>query len=72
MLAGAQVSPEQPQEDIQTVKSRTDRPFGANFLLALPKPGDEEAVATQRFLNRFREELDKQCICYQDLLVRRA
>jgi hypothetical protein len=29
-----------------------------NFLLALPEPSDEEAVATQRFLNRFREELD--------------
>jgi hypothetical protein len=48
----------QLQEDIQTVKARTDRPFGVHFLLALPKPGDEEAVATQRFLNRFREELD--------------
>jgi nitronate monooxygenase len=58
VLAGARVSPDQLQEDIQTVKSCTDRPFGVNFLLALPEPGDEDALATQRFLNHFREELD--------------
>jgi nitronate monooxygenase len=57
MLAGARVSPEGLREDIRAVKARTDRPFGVNFLLAPPEPGNKDVVSVQRFLDRFREEL---------------
>lgn len=59
MLAGARVSPERLREDIRTVKAQTDRPFGVNFLLAPPEESDSRnVVAVQRFLDRFRAELD--------------
>lgn len=58
VLAGARVSPDQLRADIRAVKSRTNRPFGVNFLLAPPESGSGDVVATQRFLNRFRQELD--------------
>lgn len=58
MLAGARVSPEKLQEDIRTVKARTDKPFGVNFLLAPPEENDKDVAAVQRFLDRFRERLD--------------
>ena len=57
MLAGTRVSPDQLREDIRAVKSRTDRPFGVNFLIAPPEPGNEDVAAAQRLLNRFRKEL---------------
>ncbi len=57
MLAGARVSPERLREDIRTVQAQTDRPFGVNFLLAPPEPGNRDAISVQRFLDRFREEL---------------
>ena len=57
MLAGARVSPDQLREDIRAVKSRTDRPFGVNFLIAPPEPGNEDVAAAQRLLNCFRKEL---------------
>jgi nitronate monooxygenase len=57
MLAGARVSPERLREDIRAVKTRTDRPFGVNFLLAPPEPGGGDVITVQRFLDRFREEL---------------
>ncbi len=57
VLAGARVTPERLQEDIQAVKARTDRPFGVNFLLAPPEPGRGDVAAVQRFLDGFREEL---------------
>ena len=57
VLAGARISPERLQEDIRAVKAQTDRPFGVNFLLAPPEPGNRDAVAVQHFLGRFREEL---------------
>jgi nitronate monooxygenase len=57
-LAGAGVPPERLREDIKAVKERTDRPFGVNFLLAPPGPGSQDVAAVQRFLDRFREELD--------------
>ena len=59
MLAGARVSPERLREDIRVVKAQTDRPFGVNFLLAPPEESDSrDVVAVQRFLDRFRAELD--------------
>jgi nitronate monooxygenase len=57
-LAGAGVPPERLREDIRAVKERTDRPFAVNFLLAPPGPGSQDVAAVQRFLDRFREELD--------------
>lgn len=57
MLAGARVSPERLREDIRAVRARTDRPFGVNFLLAPPEPGNKDTVPVQHFLHRFREEL---------------
>jgi nitronate monooxygenase len=58
MLAGARVSPEKLREDIRTVRARTDRSFGVNFLIAPPGEGNEDVAAVQRFLDRFRERLD--------------
>ena len=58
VLAGARISPDKLRDDIRAVKTRTDRPFGVNFLLAPPEQGNEDVVTAQRFLNRFREELD--------------
>jgi nitronate monooxygenase len=56
VLAGARVSPERLREEIRAVKERTQKPFGVNFLLAPPEPGDRDAAAVQRFLDRFRED----------------
>ena len=57
VLAGARVPPEKLREDIRTLKARTDRPFGVNFLIAPPGEGNEDVVSVQRFLDRFREKL---------------
>src|SRR5215207_3666966 len=57
VLAGAGVPPERLREDIRVVRARTDRPFGVNFLLAPPEPGNTDVAAVQRFLDRFRAEL---------------
>jgi nitronate monooxygenase len=58
ILAGARVSPERLAEDIREVRTRTDRPFGVNFLLAPPEAGGGEVATVQRFLDRFRERFD--------------
>ena len=57
VLAGAMVAPDRLREDIRAVKRRTEGPFGVNFLLARPEPGNRDVAAVQRFLDRFREEL---------------
>ncbi len=57
VLAGARVTPERLREDIREVKARTDRPFGVNFLLALPEPASGDVSTVQRFLDGFRVEL---------------
>ena len=58
MLAGARVTPERLREDIRAVRARTERPFGVNFLLGSPESGNRDVVSVQRFLDRFRGELD--------------
>jgi nitronate monooxygenase len=58
VLAGARVSPDKLREDIRAVRARTDRPFGVNFLLAPPEPGNRDVIAVQRFLDRFRSVFD--------------
>lgn len=42
---------------IRAIKERTDRPFGVNFIVAPPEPGNTEVAAAQRFLDRFRQDL---------------
>ncbi len=58
VLAGAGVPPEQLREDIRTVRALTDKPFGVNFLLAPPEPGNRDVAAVQRFLDGFRKVFD--------------
>ncbi len=58
VLAGAGVPPEQLREDIRAVRARTTKPFGVNFLLAAPEPGNRDVAAAQRFLDRFRKVFD--------------
>jgi nitronate monooxygenase len=58
VLAGAGVQPEQLREDIRSVRRRTDKPFGVNFLLAPPEQGNRDVAAAQRFLDGFREIFD--------------
>ena len=58
VIAGAGVPPEQLREDIRSVRRRTDKPFGVNFLLAPPEQGNRDVDAAQRFLDGFREMFD--------------
>jgi len=58
VLAGARISPDKLREDVRAIKAKTDNPFGVNFLLAPPEQGNEDIATVQRFLNRFREELN--------------
>lgn len=58
VLARARILSIKLREDIRAVKARTDRHFGVNFLPAPPEPGNEDVATAQRFLHRFREELD--------------
>lgn len=57
VLAGTRVPPERLRDDIRAVRSRTDRPFGVNFLLAPPERGNRDVPTVQRFLDGFRERL---------------
>jgi nitronate monooxygenase len=57
VLAGARVPPDRLRKDIRAVRTLTNRPFGVNFLLAPPEPGNKDVASVQRFLDRFREEL---------------
>lgn len=57
VLAGAGVPPERLREDIRAVRTRTDRPFGVNFLLAGKGEGNTDVASVQRFLDGFRETL---------------
>lgn len=57
VLAGAGVPPEKLREEIRSVRARTDRPFGVNFLLAGVEEGNTDVASVQRFLDGFRDEL---------------
>jgi nitronate monooxygenase len=56
VLACTQLIPDQLRQAIRTIKAQTDQPFGVNFLLAPPEPGNHDVAAVQEFLNRFRQE----------------
>jgi nitronate monooxygenase len=58
ILAASRLTPEQLMESIKRIKSLTTRPFGINILLAPPESGNQDKVSTQRFLDKFREELN--------------
>jgi nitronate monooxygenase len=57
MLAAARLSLEQLREQIEAVRRLTSRPFGVNFLLALPDAAPTEVDAIQRALDVGRSKL---------------
>ncbi len=57
ILGAARLSPEQTREQIQAIKSMTDKPFGVNFLVAPPQPNDQDIRAVQKTLDAFRQDL---------------
>lgn len=57
ILGAARLSPEQTREQIQTIKSMTNKPFGVNFLVAPPQPNDQDIRAVQKTLDAFRQDL---------------
>jgi nitronate monooxygenase len=58
ILAASRLTSEQLIEAIHKIKSLTNRPFGVNLLLAPPEQGNQDVVATQHFLDKFRQELN--------------
>jgi nitronate monooxygenase len=58
ILAASRLTPEQLMDAIQRIKSLTSRPFGVNLLLAPPESGNQDVVATQHFLDKFRQDLN--------------
>ncbi len=57
VLAATRLGPDQLRQAIRAIKVQTDHPFGVNFLLAPPEPNNQDVIAVQDFLNRFRQEL---------------
>lgn len=58
ILGAARMTPSQLQESINSIKEKTDCPFGVNLLLAPPEQQGSHDVATvQNFLNQFRQSL---------------
>jgi nitronate monooxygenase len=57
MLAASGLSAEQTRALIQATRALTTQPFGVNFLIAPAGRGNRDVAATQRFLDRFRQEL---------------
>jgi nitronate monooxygenase len=56
MLAATRMAPDQLREAIRSVRAATDRPFGANVLLAPPESGNTEPASVQDVLDRLRAE----------------
>src|SRR5438309_490597 len=57
MLAGMGVPPSKLRDQLHAIRSLTGGPFGVNFLIPAPAQGNQDVATTQRFLDRFREEL---------------
>lgn len=57
ILGAHLMPPDRLRAAIRAIKTRTERPFGVNFLVAPPEPGNQDVAAAQRFLDRFRHEL---------------
>jgi nitronate monooxygenase len=58
ILGASRLTTQQLKESINKIKSLTNLPFGVNLLLAPPEQGNHDVDTAQRFLNRFRQELD--------------
>ena len=58
ILAGTRLTPEQIKEQINKIRSLTNKPFGINFLIAPPEPNRVDLNKVQEFLDHFREELN--------------
>jgi nitronate monooxygenase len=58
ILGASRLTSQQLKESINKTKSLTGRPFGVNLLLAPPEGGNHDVDTAQRFLNRFRQELN--------------
>jgi nitronate monooxygenase len=58
ILAGTRLTPEQIKEQINMIRSLTNKPFGINFLIAPPEPNRVDLNKVQEFLDHFREELN--------------
>lgn len=57
ILAASRLTPTHLKEAIQSIKSKTENPFGVNILLAPPEEGNKDLISTQRYLDNFRSEL---------------
>lgn len=56
-LAGTRLSPDELRDAIRRVRAATNEPFGVNFLIAPPEPGNHDVSAVQDVLDRMRDEL---------------
>src|SRR5690349_4415470 len=54
IFAASRLAPEQLRAAIRAIKARTERPFGVNFQLVAPDPGNQDVPKVQRFLDGFR------------------
>jgi nitronate monooxygenase len=57
-LAATRLSPDELRDSIRRVRATTDAPFGVNFLIAPPEPGNHDVGAVQDVLDRLRAELE--------------
>jgi nitronate monooxygenase len=58
ILGASRITAQQLKNAIRKIKSLTNRPFGVNLVLAPPEPGNKDVASAQRFLDRFRQELN--------------
>jgi nitronate monooxygenase len=56
-LAASGLSVEQLRDAIAAVRRATDRPFGANFILAPPEPAPADSSVVRQRLDRIRDQL---------------
>jgi NAD(P)H-dependent flavin oxidoreductase YrpB (nitropropane dioxygenase family) len=59
ILGVSRMTTTQLQQAINSIKEKTDQPFGVNLLLAPPEQqqGNNDVATTQNFLNHFRQNL---------------
>jgi nitronate monooxygenase len=58
ILGASRITAQQLKDAIRKIKSLTNRPFGVNLVLAPPEAGNKDVATAQRFLDRFRQELN--------------
>jgi nitronate monooxygenase len=57
MLGATGLEPDVLRDQIRSIRTATDRPFGVNLILAGVEDGNLDTAEMQRFLDRFRDEL---------------